>query len=152
MRPQSITNFAWLYIVSIVLGLVSGIWLFLHPELIPIPPGSPPEVAGLMANIMPVIMIVSAVGGFVVNLLLLFFIARRGSEVAKWIFIGLCALGILSLVRSLVTGVMLHGPIAWVAGVQALIQLVMIWLLLRPDAKPWFEKKVSKGPDPEIFR
>lgn len=138
MRPRSIVLFERLYGLDIVLAIGSAIWTFLRMNEVipPLPQGTP----AAMAQIMPLMIIGMATLSIVVKLLLWFFIARRGAEVAKWIFVILTALALFGIVRAV--GDAGHGmmpPVGLgISAVAILLQLVCTWLLFRPDAKPWF--------------
>ena len=71
MRPKSIVLFERLFGFNILLGIASGVWTWMHWTAM-LPPGMPPQVA----TTMPIIMAGSLIGGMIINLLLLFFIAR----------------------------------------------------------------------------
>jgi hypothetical protein len=76
--------------------------------------------------------------GFAVMLLLLYFIARQASVVAKWIFVVLVALGAVNIARSY--GVLFAmGATGLLSAAQTLLQLFAAWLLFRPDAASWFD-------------
>ena len=127
MRPTSIVNFERIVILQIVLGLISSylVWDQMSAQV-----GqtgvSPGTVMGVQA-----VMIV-------LYLLLVWFISRHGSPVAKWIYVVLAGLGLIAGV----TGIGQTFALGTIAGVLSLLQIVLtaasIWLLFRPDAKAWF--------------
>jgi hypothetical protein len=135
MRPRSIILFERIYGFSIVLGLVLGALMLMRLSSF-MPAGGAPQVAAMI----PTIMVVSMVGGIAINLLLLFFIARRGSNVAKWIFVVLFALAVIGMAGGLLNSA---AHVTWIARlpsiVQIAIQAVCVWLLFRPDAAAWLE-------------
>ena len=136
MRPPSIVLFERVYLISIALSIVSSVLFFLHPPAIAFPPGTPPAVAQMM-RFLPVFSIAAAL---VIAFLFLYFIGRRGSDVARWIFIVFFALGLAGFVRQFGS----HQPIVMPLALRAvgwlhlLLQAACVWLLLRPDAKSWF--------------
>lgn len=135
MRPRSIILFERVFGFTILLGLAAGIWAWLHWSSM-LPPGAPPQVAAMM----PIIMVGSLVGGVIINLLLLFFIARKGAEVAKWIFIIFFVLGVLGVVRGLASPTVQISMMTHILSiVQILIEAYCVWLLFRPDAVAWFK-------------
>lgn len=136
MRPSSIISFERLYLASVVLGLLGGIWAWLHWTDM-MPGGTPPQMAAMM----PVIIAGGVVFSLIVDLLLWFFIARRGSEVAKWIYIVLFAIAVVGVLRSLFGGghVELPGLVRVVSLLRVLIEAASAWLLFRPDANLWFK-------------
>jgi len=134
MRPQSIVRFEQLYIVNLILSVASGIWSYMRLS-IALPPDAP-------RALVPVTMIGATAMGLIIGLLLLYFIARRGSEVAKWILIILFAIGLIGVIHSgarLHVATTLSAVILGVALVQLVLQAVCVWLLFRPDAKAWFK-------------
>lgn len=139
MRPRSIILFERIFGFTILLGIVAGIWAWVNVSSM-LPPGSPPQAAAMM----PAIMAGSLIGGLIINLLLLYFIARKGAEVAKWIFILFFALGLLGVVRGLVGTTAQVAPLTHVLSVvQILIEAYCVWLLFRPDAVAWFKGERS---------
>ena len=135
MRPKSIVLFERLFVFDILLGLASGAWAWMHWSDM-IPAGSPPQVVAMM----PAIMAGSLIGGIVINLLLLFFIARKGAEVAKWIFVVLFAIGLWSVARGFMSPTVRMPVLTHVlVVVQMLIQAFCVWLVFRPDTVAWFK-------------
>jgi len=141
MRPRSIVLFERIFGFTILLGVAAGAWAWMHWNSM-LPAGSPPQVATMM----PIIMAGSLIGGLVINLLLLFFIARKGAEVAKWIFIVFFALGLLGVVRGLTGPTVQMSPLTHILSVvQILIEAYCVWLLFRPDAAAWFKGERAPG-------
>jgi uncharacterized membrane protein len=139
MRPKSIVQFERLFILTIVLGALSSIWSWLHWQDL-MPAGTPAQTAAMMPTIMGATLVI----GILINLLLLFFIARKGSEVAKWIFVVFFALGLLSVVRSLTGGAMqLPLLMRLLSLVQIALEAGCVWLVFRPDATRWFKGERS---------
>lgn len=136
MRPRSIILFERLFLASIAISALAGIWSTLHIDLL-LPAGMPPE----LATVMPFI----AGGGLVVSgaikLLFWFFIARRGANVAKWIFVVLFVIGLFGSVRAILGIGPVSLPIVMrlIAFVQLLLQSTCVWLLFRPDAARWLK-------------
>jgi hypothetical protein len=136
MRPQSIVQFERLYILGIVLSLAASVWTFGHgAELLPA--GAPPQAVAML----PWVAGFGIVIGLAINLCLLFFIAHRGSEVAKWIFVILFALGVAGVLRGFGHSVVVL-PLAprLLSLCHVIIQGVCMWLMFRPDARPWFRR------------
>ena len=98
MRPASIVLFERIYWFAIIVGMLSGIWTYLHMSAMM------PPVPGPVAGIMPIVMGVSMIVGIAINILLWFFIARKGSVVAKWIMVVLTAIGVAGLALSFARG------------------------------------------------
>jgi hypothetical protein len=77
--------------------------------------------------------------GFVVNFLFWYFIARRGSNVARWIYVVLLGIGVLGLIFSAAMGTLFADPVNGIISlINTGLSLACGWLIFRPDAKPWF--------------
>jgi hypothetical protein len=137
-RPASIVLFEKLYIAVIVIGVI-GVALSWN-SLSAIAGAQP----GVPASAASGILIGALIFGFLIPLLLLYFIARRASNVAKWIFVVLTAFSLYSFVAGLANPVMPKGLLLAVNVVSLALTLYCAWLLFRPDAKAWLD---SKGGD-----
>jgi hypothetical protein len=136
MRPQSIVQFERLYILGIVLSLAASVWSFGQGANL-LPAGATP---GMVAAL-PWVAGFGIVIGLAINLCLLFFIAHRGSEVAKWIFLILFTLGVAGALRGLsAPSITLPIGLRLLSLLHVIIQGVCVWLLFRPDARPWFRR------------
>lgn len=146
MRPPSIVQFEKVYVAAILVGIVNGFlsWGAMNAML------EDPAVraSGLGTGFL----IFSMLIGTVISLLLWYFIARRASNVAKWIYVVIVALGVWSTVSSLANPMMPKG-LALIGGLIALLlQLYGAYLLFRPDAKEWLESRGARGTtDPSTF-
>lgn len=146
MRPQSIELFEKVYLGSIALGLVNTAlsWGALTASL---------QNAGNAAVTMgPGLMVLSIVLSLVISLLLWFFIARRASNVAKWIYVVITAIGVFGVLSSLANPLAPKG-LTMIGGMIATgLQVFAAWLLFKPDAVAWLESKGVNGPgDPSTF-
>ena len=146
MRPQSIELFEKVFLGSIALGLVNTAlsWGALTASL---------QGAGNPAATMgPSLMIFSIALSLVISLLLWFFIARRASNVAKWIYVVITAIGVFGVLSSLANPLMPKG-LTMIGGFVATgLQVFAAWLLFKPDAVAWLESKGATGPgDPSTF-
>lgn len=136
MRPQSIILFERLYIASIVLSLIGAL------AMMQVLPSITPNIPAGAAAFIPTVVIGSALFGLAIGLLLLYFVARRGSDVARWIFVAFFLFALVGLVRRTFG----HSPIvlpAWLNGLsllQILLHAGCVWLLFRPDSKIWFKR------------
>jgi hypothetical protein len=139
MRPSSIVAFEQSVLISLALGFFNS-WLSWDRLMSRMPPEMSP---------MTIVLIMATVA--LVYLLLLWFISRRGSSVAKWIYVVLVGSGIpLAFIRPPET--LSYGLIpATITIVQYLLAAVSFWFLFRSDARRWFRKEWSPV-DPEIFR
>jgi hypothetical protein len=84
------------------------------------------------------------------NLLVLWLIAYRGSNAARWIFIILVALGGLGIVAQIGHALDYGALSLALTFAQLLLCVVEIVLLFRPDARDWFAG--IRPVDPQIFR
>lgn len=131
MRPKSIDQFSMVYLAVIVVGLVSTAlsWNDMLAQV---------SVQRMMAQFGSASVYAVAVIGVLIQALLWYFIARRGSVVAKWIFVVLTVLAILSSLW----GLAMAGAASMVIGVLGVativLQAIAIWLLFRPDTPAWF--------------
>lgn len=131
-RPRSIVMFERLYLAAIAIGLLTTafLWSSLRQKVAA-------QEAMLGSWFLPATIVI----GFAISLALWYFIARRGSVVAKWIATVLVALGIAGVLFT-----MLMGRYSWDAsGVIGLIRVALqigaIWFLFRPDNRAWFGEK-----------
>lgn len=126
MRPQSIVNFERIYILSIILSIVAAFvgWDTMMAN---------PAVQRFGPNF---VWITEAVS-LIIMLLLLYFIARRASVVAKWIFVILFLLGLIGFLMQLGT-LFQTGILGIIQIVQIVLQAIAVYLLFRPDARAWF--------------
>ena len=131
MRPKSIVLFERLVLLGIVLGIISA---FLIREQV----AAMVAAAGQGMGTSTVYVIQAIVIGL--YLLLIWFISRHGSPVAKWIYVVLAGLslvaGLTGIRQTLEFGVV---P-AIISVAQYVITAVTIWLLFRPDSKAWFSE------------
>ena len=131
-RPASIVRFEQFYIASYVVGLVNLAltWSTLRVE-----------DAASEAKFGPYYVIVLTILGLAIPVLLWYFIARRGSVVAKWILTVFTAIAVLFMLFSilmLVRGTSVS-PLPQMLGVIAtLLQATAVYFLFRPDTAGWF--------------
>ena len=127
MRPKSIVTFERVVLASLALSLLAT-WLGWERA------ATTAADAGLGTGF---ILSVQAVT-IVVMLLLLYFIARKGSPIAKWIYVVLAALGVLGGLAAVGDLMEQGGASIAVTVLQYVLTIVSLWLLFRPDAKAWF--------------
>lgn len=137
MQPQSIGMFDKLYLGSLVIGIANVLlgWETSMAEL---------DSTGLGMGVL----IISLAVGYGISLLLWYFISREASNVARWILVVLTAIGVAFLPFSLFTLPTLELILAVVV---TGMQLVAIYFLFQPDAKPFFENKGKGSVDPTTF-
>ena len=146
MRPQSIELFEKVYLGSIALGLVNTAlsWGALTASLKTVGDGAMKMGPGVMVG--------SIVIGLVISLLLWFFVARRASSVAKWIFVVITAIGVFGVLSSLANPLTPKGLTMIGGMIATALQVFAAWLLFKPDAVAWLESKGANGPgDPSTF-
>jgi hypothetical protein len=128
-RPNSIIWFERVFLGSILLGLINSAltWSTIQGQ-IAATPGASMLGSGFLMGTMVI--------GIVVNLLLWYFIARRGANVARIIWTVLFAIGVFGVVA------MFLRPTSLSVKVMPLISFALqaygVFLLYRPDTKPWF--------------
>ena len=85
-----------------------------------------------------------------INLLILWLIAYRTKNIARWIFVGLVVLTIVALISDLPHALDYGAVSLALSLIQQLLCVAEIVLLFRPDAGAWFAG--VRPVDPEIFR
>jgi hypothetical protein len=135
-RPLSIRRFERLFYFGLATGVLNDWVLATNTD---------PQVRHLQpANVLMDLAFTTAV-----NLLLLWLIAYRGSNPARWVFIVLVAFGAIVMVA--------HASLALDYGdlslaltlAQFLLCAMEIFLLFRPDSRAWFAGR--RPIDPDIF-
>lgn len=131
-RPPSIVRFERLYLASFAVGLASWAvnWNVLSTRLAADPRTAP------FIWILPVSLLL----GVAISLCLWFFVARRGSVIAKWVLVVLTVLAALRFLLNLpavARGAVPVGDVA-LSAVTLLLGLVAAFQLFRPDARAWF--------------
>ena len=147
MRPQSIKLFEKVYLASIAIGLVEVAvgWQRLIAETLE-------PLASVAEGTRQGLLIASVVLVFGILLLLWFLVARKASNVAKWILVALMALGAFSILKETFDSAVSKDLGFALNAVSTLLGLYAMWLLFRPDAAAWLESKGADGPgDPETF-
>ena len=146
MRPKSIIIFERLLWLSLVLTYAAEAASFettmATMELDPVT-GTPVMSAGFLLAIDAI--------GLAVFLLLWFFIARRASNVCKWILIVLTAIGIIALPFVMAEYFAAGTLVGIVSLSAAALSTVYVSFLFRPDARQWFESKGARPVDPNVF-
>ncbi|SNS47218.1 hypothetical protein SAMN06295912_10769 [Sphingomonas laterariae] len=128
MRPQSIILFERLVLATIALGVLASAinWQRTLAMI---------QQFGFGATFIVVVQACSVA----LMLLLLYFVSRRGSEVAKWIYVVLVVIGGVNTLATFNTLLAMGGS-GMIAPIQLVLQLIAIWLLFRPDSAAWFSR------------
>lgn len=128
MRPPSIVNFERVVLLGLALGVLSSFLTW--DETVASVSGSGMGTGTVIA--------IQAVT-ITLYLILLWFISRKGSPTAKWIYV---VLSLLSLAIGLAGfgQIMKSGALQLILTLaQYALALVSLWLLFRPDAQAYFE-------------
>lgn len=147
MQPASIKQFDRYFLGSLVLGLVNSV--LSYQDNIDMLRNDPAMAeAGFGSGFI----ITVTIFGFAIPVLLWFLIARRASNVAKWILVVLTVIGTLFMIPTLAI-VAEQGALGLVLVlVVTVLQIYAITLLFRSDAKAWLESKGRVGlTDPTVF-
>ena len=146
MRPSSIELFEKVYLGAIAIGLVNAVLSWSQVNAMMADPRM--QAAGVGTGTL----VFGVVIGILVPLLLWFFIARRASNVAKWIYVVLTALGLFGFLNALANPMVPKGLVTVLGAAAVGLQVFGAWLLFRPDAAAWLDGKGADGPgDPETF-
>jgi hypothetical protein len=142
MRPKSIVTFERLVLLGIVLGIINAFMVWDQSQ-------AALQAQGTAVGSGTVIAIQAIT--VALYLLLVWFISRKGSPVAKWIYVVIAGLGLViglaGIQQTLAFGTV---PLI-IAIIQYVLTLVSIYLLFRPDAKAWFSDGRG-GADADTFR
>ncbi len=141
MKPQLVIWFDYLFWLGVLAAVCS---LYLNFDLIT---GSVANVAGAREGA-----IVGGILGFAVTVALYglgwFFISRKGSKVAHWIFTVITGVVLaITVVATLMTGFQ-FGVFAAVLDLARFgMWFLGAVLLFLPEARPWFDKGAPNTPD-----
>ena len=139
MRPPSIVNFERVVILSIVLGLINTVLIWDRIT----------DAVALTGVSLSVVLTIQAIT-IGLYLLLIWFIARKGSVVAKWIYVVLAAIGLVFGLFGIGQVAQLYGNVSLVITLaQYVLSIVSIGLLFRADANAWFSGE--RPADPGVF-
>lgn len=146
MRPKSIELFEKVYLGAIAVGLINTFLSWSQVNAMLDDPRM--QAAGVGSGTL----VFGLVVGILIPLLLWYFIARRASNVAKWIYIVLTALGVFAFLSSLANPLVPKGLVTILGAAAVGLQAYGAWLLFRPDAVAWLDSKGADGPgDPGTF-
>ena len=145
MRPNSIVNFERVVLLGILIGIVNT-WLSWGKMLAMAQAQAAAQ--GSAMQIGPGFLIGTQVVCIAIFLLLLWLIARKGSPIAKWIYVVLAVIGLVLRRRSGSARPRRSAPFRWSSrSSQHLLTLVSLWFLFQPDAKAWFSARTPVDPN-----
>lgn len=144
MRPTSIINFERFYLGALGLGLINNILNWSQATAVLNDPNV--QAAGLGTGFLVSTMVL----GLAIPLLLWYFIAKRASNIAKWILVVLFGFGLIGILMSF-SAMMAMGTLPMVLGLVAFaLQAYAVYMLFRPDAVAWLNAG-GGGVDPTTF-
>jgi hypothetical protein len=129
MRPKSILTFERLVLLSIGIGILN-VFLVREQTAAALQAQGSPIGSGTLYTVQAIMILL--------YLLLVWFISRKRSSVAKWIYVVLAGLGLAMGLAGLQSTLSLGTLPFLITLVQYAITLATIWLLFRPDATAWF--------------
>lgn len=143
MRPKSIVNFERVVLLGILVGIVNS---FLSWDKMLAMAQAQAAAQGGAMKIGPGFLVGVQAVFIVIYLLLVWLIARKGSPVAKWIYVVLAVLSLIAAIFGL--GKMAaYGTVSLVLAIaQHLLTLAALWFLFQPDAKAWFAEGRTADP------
>jgi hypothetical protein len=134
-RPRSIRLFEALFLTSFLLTLVATALIW--PALL----DQAAAQAGAAKLSDGTLAVVAGVGVAVVSAIMLglwYFVARRGSTIAKWVLALFTAYNLYSLVGSVQAGAPFATAPGLISGAALMLQVVAVCLLFLPDTRAWF--------------
>jgi hypothetical protein len=147
MRPASIDLFDKLYLTSVAISIVQAAVSF---KVSAANLQADPATArfGFGSGFLIVTMLIS----FSISFLLWFLIARRASNIAKWILIVLTAISVPMVIASFPTVAASGTMVVLLTVITTALSLASIVCLFRRDAREWFASRGRSVPaDPAIF-
>lgn len=136
MRPQSIVKFERMYlfawVISVIVTLLTwnALWSAMQRDV---------AARGAGAGV-----IAAAIVGAILPLVVLYFVTRRPSIVAKWIMLALIAAGVVGLVVALLRQQMVPNIATVLTVAAVLIRVAAARHLFTPEARAWFGEKVTE--------
>jgi hypothetical protein len=125
MRPRSIINFERLYLLAILIGAI-------HTAV---------QWPALTATASPTSVLLVQLFTFGVTLLLVVFVSRRRSKVARVLLVAAFLVGLPMLGEVFKSGV--FGGTFWVLVGQVILQAVALALLFTPPSRAWFARDAA---------
>lgn len=139
IRPKSIELFERCYLGGWAVGLINTVIRWSDMQ-------SDPRIVEATQAVGTGPLLAVSVIGLLIPLILWFFIARKGSVIAKWILVVITAIGVVSLAFSLARGALPTSVGGLLGLVGITLNIVAATLLFRPDAKLWFGESLPQDP------
>jgi hypothetical protein len=133
MRPRSIVRFEQLYIAKIILGVIGALW-----GLMAMRDQMPDVAAALSSGSMVGMLGFGLVFGLALQLVLLHFVARRASEIARWIVVVFFAIACFGLLFGIARGTLFALQSYPATLLNFALSAACIWFLFQPDSVRWF--------------
>ena len=130
MRPSPIATFERVVLLMLVLGIANTVLNWSRVEAMA-------TARGLDSSVLLAVY-AAAIALF---LLLVWFVARKGSNVARWIYAVIIVAALALEAVGIVQGVELPAPALIASMAQWVLALLSLWLLFRPDAGSWFARR-----------
>ena len=142
MRPRSIVLYERVFLAMMVAGIVAAVvgW---DRQLAALE--RQPGVAAMATGVLAFTLAVSTL----VYVLLWYFIARRASVVAKWIYVVLVVLSAGNLLREMLANGMRTDIVAAMNVIGLVLMLTSAALLFRRDAREWLGRDDGAAVAPE---
>lgn len=143
MKPNSIKLFDRFYLGALALGLANTV---IHWDA----DAAALEAAESGVPLGSGFFILTTAAGFIISLLLWYFVSQRASNIARWLLTVLFGLGLVGFLAGAAMAATMIGEAPMLLGVLGLsLEAVAVWMLFRPDAKAWFG---GRGQEADIFR
>lgn len=127
MRPKSIVMFERVVLISLLLGIFNA---FLMWDRLSADAAAQGMTSGTLITVQAITT--------AIYLLLIWFIARKASPVAKWIYVVLTVLGVLLALAGMGQTMTMGTASIIITVIQYILLIFSVWLLFKPDAKAWF--------------
>ena len=145
MRPRSIVNFERVVLLNILLGIVNLVvnWDKMQAaQQAALVAKGQARMAGMVSSLTIGVEVIFVC----IWLLLVWLISRKGSPVAKWIYVVLAVITLIFALFGIGKAAAL-GTIPLVLAIVAhLLTLASLWFIFQPDAKAWFAEGRSVDP------
>jgi hypothetical protein len=145
VRPGSIARFELLYLIAIVVGIANSL-LSLDGTLRALEANSTIAALGVGKGVL-----LGAIAlNVAIDLLLWFLVARRASNVAKWVLVVLAGFSLTDL-PALLSRIASHSITTIIVLAILLLKVLAISFLFHADARDWLGKGKDNPVDPETF-